>query len=109
MKSFSFYWTDKLGEAIKSASTELYNMRLVSDDAELVKTAVNQGIDAYLEACFIPDRGDSYDWSLKTGRLNCLVSPESLPVLVRRLMTMDSEPAEYLASDICETLDIELI
>ena len=115
MNTFSFCWTDELGAAIRSASDEPYAMHLVSDDAELVMSAVNQGIDSHLEACYIPDRGDSYEW--KHGewseRLYCLVSPESLSVLVRRLMTGNygsySGDAEYLASSICETLDIELI
>ena len=42
-------------------------------------------------------------------RLECKVSPKSLPVLVRRLMESDDEGAESLASDICQTLEIEII
>jgi hypothetical protein len=42
-------------------------------------------------------------------RLECRVSPKSLPVPVRRLMESDDESAESLASDICQTFDIELI
>ena len=106
-QSFTFGWSNDLGEALK-ANTEAYPMRLIPDDADVVMAAVNQGIDAHLEACFVPDRGDSYEWS-DTGRLNCNVSPESLPVLIRRLLESGDENAEYLASGICETLDIELV
>ena len=44
-----------------------------------------------------------------TLTLECKVSPESLPVLVRRLLESGDEEAESLASSICQTLDIELI
>ena len=105
MQSFSHMWTDELGEAIKAANTEPYPMSLVSDDAKAVIEAVNQGIDAYLEACFIPDRGDSFETN--GNRLECSVSPESLPVLVRRLLENGDETG--IASGICQTIDIELI
>jgi hypothetical protein len=42
-------------------------------------------------------------------RLECKVSPKSLPVLVRRLMESGDEQAELLASSMCQTLEIELI
>ena len=35
-------------------------MSLVAEDRQKVIAAVNQGIDAYLEACFVPGRGDSF-------------------------------------------------
>jgi len=92
-------------------------MSLVAEDHQRVIAVVNQGIDAYLEACFVLDRGDSFRLQTPRGirgrisgtRLECKVSPMSLPVLVRRLMESDDERAESLASDICQTLDIELI
>jgi hypothetical protein len=97
-------------------------MSLVAEDRQKVIAAVNQGIDAYLEACFVPGRGDSFRLQTLQGikgiisgpRLECKVSPKSLrpkslPVLVRRLMESDDERAESLASDICQTLEIELI
>ena len=92
-------------------------MSLVAEDRQRVIAAVNQGIDAYLEACFVPGRGDSFSMQTPQGirgkisgpRLECKVSPKSLPVLVRRLMESDDERAESLASDICQTLEIELI
>jgi len=118
MKTFSFLWTAKLGAAIgKAAPKAGYHMSLVAEDRQKVIAAVNQGIDAYLEACFVPGRGDSFRIQTPEGirgrisrpRLECRVSPKSLPVPVRRLMESDDESAESLASDICQTLDIELI
>ncbi len=92
-------------------------MSLVAEDRQRVIAAVNQGIDAYLEACFVPGRCDSFRlktppgiWGRISGaRLECKVSPKSLPVLVRRHMESDDEKAESLASDICQTLEIEVI
>jgi hypothetical protein len=62
------------------------------DDIRAVVAAVNEGIDGYLEACYCPDRGDRYDGGKrKAGKLvlcralECVVSPKSLPVLLRRL------------------------
>jgi hypothetical protein len=92
-------------------------MSLAAEDRQKVIAAVNQGIDSHLEACFVPFRGDSFRLETPQGirgkisgpRLECTVSPQSLPVLVRRLMESDDESAESLASDICPTLEIELI
>jgi len=118
MKTFSFMWTATLGAAIgKAAPKAGYHMSLVAEDRQKVIAAVNQGIDAHLEACFVPGRGDSFRLETPQGirgkisgpRLECKVSPKSLPVLVRRLMESDEERAESLASDICQTLAIELI
>jgi hypothetical protein len=118
VKTFSFVWTDKLGMAIGKAAPKLgYHMSLVAEDRQKVIAAVNQGIDAYLEACFVPGRGDSYRLQTPEGirgkisgpRLECKVSPKSLPVLVRRLMESEDEQAESLASSMCQTLEIELI
>jgi hypothetical protein len=92
-------------------------MSLVAEDRQRVIAAVNQGIDAYLEACFVPGRGDSFGLKTPPGirgrisgpRLECKVTPKSLPVLIRRLMESDDEAAESLASDICQTIEIELV
>jgi len=117
VKTFSFLWTAKLRAAIgKAAPKAGYHMSLVAEDRQKVIAAVNQCIDAYLEACF-PERGDSFRLEtpqsirgkISGPRLECKVSPKSLPVLVRRLMESDDEKAESLASDICQTLKIELI
>lgn len=100
-------------EALRGAmSRELgespYEMSLVGEDALTVQSAVNQGIDSHLEACYVPDRGDSYE---PTGhRLECEVSQESLPVLLRRLWEMFEDGAEdayQLRSSILYTLGIE--
>jgi hypothetical protein len=92
-------------------------MSLAAEDRQSVIAAVSQGIDSHLEACFVPGRGDSFRLETPPGirgkisgpRLECKVSPKSLPVLVRRLMESDDERAESLATDICQTLEIELI
>jgi len=52
-----------------------------------IAEAVNQGIDSRLQACNSPDRGDIYD--AETGE--CEISPESLPVFLRRLLEDSSE------------------
>jgi hypothetical protein len=110
-------WSEKLGATLKAAITEPYSMSLVGEDAEACQECVNEGIDSHLEACFVPKRGDRFDWtagkvingiSLGT-RLECLVSPESLVVLIRRLLESSNENGASLASGICSTLDIELI
>lgn len=100
-------WSDALGQAIREQSDSHYKMELTPTDAQCVTNAVNQGIDSYLQACYLPARGDEY--KQVGNRLMCKVSPESLPVLVRRMMESGDENAESLASSICETLDIELI
>ena len=87
------------------------------EDRQKVIAAVNQGIDAYLEVCYVPARGDSFRLQMPPGirgrisgpRLECRVSPKSLPVLVRRLMESGDEQAESLASSVCQTLEIELV
>lgn len=64
-------------------------------EADALIAAVNQGIDSHLEACFIRERGDRF--IVSSGRINCSISPESLPVVIRRLHEGD-EHAESLAS-----------
>jgi hypothetical protein len=118
MKAFSFMWTDTLGREIARAAPKGgYTMSLVGEDRQKVIAAVNQGIDSYLEACFVPGRGDAFRIETPPGirgrvsgpRLECKLSPKSLPVLTRRLMESGDEAAESLASAICQTLEIELI
>lgn len=99
-----------------------YPMTLREGDAKIVKAAVNQGIDPFLEACFCPERGDRYDWGpddpnskVQIYGLHCLVSMESMPVLLRRLTELpwddddddDSRP-EDLATTILATLGFEV-
>jgi hypothetical protein len=120
---------DDLPGRIRQAMAEKrlthYAMSLVGDDIQAVVDAVNVGIDAYLTACFCPERGDSYDagersitatsdtkhWKkgdkLRLSQtLECRVSVESLPVLLRRL-DGDTEAASSLRSAILSTLGIE--
>jgi hypothetical protein len=85
---------------------ESYTMDLAGRDGGIVEKAVNLGIDAHLEACFCPDRGDKYEW--KCGKLCCVVSVESFPTLLRRLYEMDSDESEaqMLADVMLRTLGI---
>ncbi|SRR5258706_14661828 len=118
MKTFSFFWTEKLGIAIAAAAPKAgYRMSLVREDHHAVIAAVNRGIDSHLEACFVPARGDRFRFRTPDGirgrisgpRLECHISQQSLPVLVRRLIESGDEAAESLASSICQTLEIELV
>ena len=103
-------------------------MSLVGDDIEAVIKAVNVGIDAHLTACSCSERGDSYEhgdrsitaksntkhWKtvdkLRLAHtLECQVSAESLPVLLRRLYDDGSDAAWSLRSAILSTLEIEEI
>ena len=117
MKTFSFSWSDQLRvELGKAAPQRGYTMSLVGEDRQAVIAAVNQGIDARLEACFAPERGDRFNRStadrratLSPARLECRVSPTSLVVLVRRLMQMGDSAAESLAACVCQSLGIEIL
>lgn len=105
----------------RAQGDEPYPMRLKNRrEVEAVLAAVNQGIDSHLEACFVPDRGDRYELGTfdvcgKTvgNCLDCEVSPESLPVLIRRLSELEHEDEEVaqeawlLADDILGTLELE--
>ena len=85
-------------ETIRQAmDNEPFTMSLTdTDEIKAVIEAVNEGIDSYLEACFCPSRGDQYEGGKrKAGKLvlcrtlECSISPQSLPVLVRRLCESD--------------------
>jgi hypothetical protein len=99
---------------------QAYTMSLTDpDEIRAVIEAVNQGIDSHLEACYCPARGDRYEGGQrKAGRLvlcrtlECRVSCESLPVLLRRLFDSDAaedmvDAAVRLASDILMTLGFD--
>ena len=100
---------------------EPFDMSLTDmDEIRAVIEAVNEGIDSHLEACFCPDRGDRYGGGeRRAGKLvlcrtlECVVSPESLPVLLRRLCESElgGDPdvqaeGNRLASDILMVLGI---
>lgn len=74
----------------------MVEFNLHGDDADYVIAAVNQGIDGYLEACFLPGRGDRYN---RRGRyLNCEISRKSMLVLIRRLREAGHDKlAQHLA------------
>ena len=100
-------------DAVRTAMNgEPFPMSLTdTDEINAIIAAVNQGIDAHLEACFCPDCGDRYDGGQrKAGKLflcqtlECSVSPESLPVLLRRLCELDGEAGMSLAADILTVL-----
>ena len=108
-------------ETVRQAmNSEPFTMSLTDDDEiKAVVAAVNQGIDAHLEACYCPDRGDRYEGGKrKAGKLilcrtlECAVSVESLPTLLRRLCESDLGDSETesagmrLASDILMVLGI---
>lgn len=100
-------------ETVRTAMNgEPFTMSLTdSDEIKAIIAAVNQGIDSHLEACYCPGRGDRYDGGKrKAGKLvlcrtlECVVSSESLPVLLRRLSDLDDEAGPRLASDILTVL-----
>jgi hypothetical protein len=103
-------------ETIRQAMNgEPFTMSLTDqDEIRAVINAVNERIDAHLEACYCPDRGDRYEGGKrKAGKLvlcrtlECIVSVESLPVLLRRLGESDAEAGNQLASDILMVLGID--
>jgi hypothetical protein len=106
----------------KAMGGEPFTMSLTDEDEiKAVIAAVNEGIDAHLEACYCPDRGDRYDGGKrKAGKLvlcrtlECTISPDSLPVLLRRVCESDlggdaevQSEGNRLASDILMCLGID--
>ena len=105
----------------KAMNGDPYTMSLTdTDEIKAVVEAVNQGIDSHLEACFCPVLGDSYKDGVRTlqdgrvlcGALDCVVSVESLPVLLRRLFDLDTtddvaDAAMSLGGDILMTLGFD--
>jgi hypothetical protein len=105
----------------KAMGRQPYSMSLTdTEEIRAVVLAVNQGIDSHLEACLCPDLGDSYGDGARTlsdgrvlcGCLDCVVSVESLPVLLRRLCELDTaedtaDAGMTLAGDILMTLGFD--
>lgn len=87
------------GIAREAMNDEPFTMSLTGEDEiRAVVQAVNQGIDSHLEACYCPGRGDRYEGGKrKAGKLvlcrtlECCISPQSLPILLRRLFELDSD------------------
>ena len=108
-------------EAIRKAmGGEPFTMSLTdTDEKRAVAEVVNQFIDSHLEACYCPERGDRFEGGKrKAGKLTlchtleCCVSPESLPVLLRRQFELDTDEhvadaAMSLAGDILLTLGFD--
>jgi hypothetical protein len=105
----------------KAMDGEPFTMSLTdTDEIRAVIEAVNEGIDSHVEACYCPTRGDRYDGGeRKAGQLTlcrtleCSISLESLPVLLRRLCESDlggdaevQSEGNRLASDILMCLGI---
>lgn len=89
---------------VRDAQQEPFSLSVVGNDAVAVVQALALGIDAHLEACFVEARGDRCtshrvaqiatldDQAVgmplcgqKPRRLSLVLSPTSLPVLLRRL------------------------
>jgi hypothetical protein len=105
----------------KAMGNEPFTMSLTDqDEIRAVIEAVNEGIDGHLEACFCPSRGDQYEGGKRRAgklvlcrTLECVVSFESLPVLLRRLCESElggdpeiQSAGNQLASDILLCLGI---
>lgn len=104
----------------RAMAGETYTLSLTdTNEIRAVVDAVNVGIDSHLEACFCRERGDRYEGGKRTAgkhalcrTLECAVSVESLPVLVRRLFELDSDErvadaGMTLAGDILMTLGFD--
>jgi hypothetical protein len=99
----------------KAMGKEPFTMSLTdSDEIHAVIEAVNEGIDSHLDACFCHERGDRFAGGKRKagklvlcGCLDCSVSPESLPTLLRRLCESDKEAGTRLAGDILMVLGID--
>jgi hypothetical protein len=65
----------------KSRGGKPFTMSLTdTEEIQAVIQAVNQGIDAHLEACFCPERGDRYEsGERKASKLQILIERSKLP------------------------------
>jgi hypothetical protein len=115
---------------VQEAHPQPYEMELRGEAAVVVYQAILVGIDSRLEACFVKERGDKClsqpevhianlnDQQVITPQAACpnflklVISPKSLPVLLRRLCEMDfgdtdlQDEARSLADDILETIGL---
>ena len=104
-------------KALRKEKLKFLKMSLVGKDKDIVVDAVNQGIDAHLEVCSMAERGDKYEHGeRKIGdkivqvTLECQVSAESLPVLLRRLLEPEfksPDEGERLAEDMLTTIGFD--
>ena len=88
-----------IGQAVKEECPNGYPMTIKSQEEwAAIANAVNKGIDSHLEAF----TKSSFD--CKTGK--CLVHPDELNVLLRRLFEAEDEISWGLRTDILSTLGI---
>lgn len=85
-----------------------YQMDLVGEDIDLVVSAVNQGIDAYLQA-ITQSEFEFYKSKFGTRRLRCTLKGKDIGVLIRRLLESEDEYAYDLAQDMAGTLGYEYV
>ena len=107
--------------AIREAMNgESFTMSLTeSEEINEVIECVNVGLDSRLQACYVEGRGDSFsggsrgftatedapNWKegdkvIVAQTLECIVSIESFPVLLRRLFERDSSLASTIMGEI---------
>lgn len=107
MKTISAIYTPELEAAIKSHASHLpiypVECHEFSEDFEAIRDAISQGIDSHLEAIRFTEFSGQY------GKRGLAFNPETLHVLIRRLMESENDAAQSLASAICETIGVELI
>jgi hypothetical protein len=80
-----------------------YSMSLVGEDADVVRSVVNQGIDSHLTAVV----HGHFRW--QGHRLICDVDPSDMLVILRRLYDDGGDVAWSLRSGILGTIGIEEI
>lgn len=97
-----------------------FTMSLVGiTEISAIVGALNMGIDSHLESCYVPERGDKYEIGKRevngvviADTLECTISVESLPILLRRLQEgpftfpVVADEALSLQSDILHVLGI---
>ena len=116
---------------VQEAHPKPYEMKLRGDDAAVLAQAIFVGIDSHLEACFVEERGDRClsqqvahiatlndekviaPYVARPNFLEVVISPKSLPVLLRRLCELEyggdtdrQDEARCLADDILETIGL---
>ena len=106
LKTYTFGMTPE--ETIRLALAEecgdrVYPMELVGEDADALRSVVNQGIDGHLTAVV----GSSFHW--RGHRLVCGVDQADMLVILRRLFEDGGEDAGSLRSGILSTIGIEEI
>jgi hypothetical protein len=95
---------------IQDCIAEPYEMTLTGEDTAAIQDAISLGIDGRLQACYVPSRGDKYEWGPHDScntTLQIAVSGESMPILLRRLFEGKRECGYQLAKDIMDDLGLD--